>query len=171
MAIAKTSAKALDTTERRAYILRLRREGMTYEEIVQKTIEHFGVDNLPECFDRLYAYKDVKRELDKLHKEMHEDALMVREIELQRLDEMLQPMLKKAKSGDAKAVMSVIRIMDRRAKLMGLDAPETTQNIDLSALTEEQLQRLVNGEPLLNVLGNASASRAGAEEEEEQDQD
>ena len=44
-------------------------------------------------------------------------------MELHRLDKMTPKMMEFAVQGDTKAVDAVIKIMDRRAKLLGLDGP------------------------------------------------
>lgn len=51
----------------------------------------------------------------------------------------------------------VIRCLERRARMLGLDKPADarTMNIDLSSLSTEQLQRLAAGEDLLKVLAEA----------------
>jgi hypothetical protein len=54
---------------------------------------------------------------------MAEAAEDVRELETQRLDAMLFALRTKIKQGDVRAIDTAIRIADRRAKLLGLDAP------------------------------------------------
>ena len=45
------------------------------------------------------------------------------ELELVRLDKYLAVLAKKIESGDVRAVDTALRVADRRAKLLGLDAP------------------------------------------------
>ena len=45
------------------------------------------------------------------------------ELELSRLDKYLAVLAKKIEGGDVKAVDTALRVADRRAKLLGLDAP------------------------------------------------
>jgi len=157
----------LKTAERRAFVIKKRGEGLSYPAIVEAAIAQFGVDVLPKGYDVRYAWKDIKRELDALRSEVDEGIRDLRDIELQRLDEMLIPMLKAAKGGKVNAVDRVIKIMDRRARYLGLDTPTTNQSVDLSTLHTEQLERLAKGEPLLNVLANTGASGTGTTETEE----
>ena len=113
----------LETAERRAYVLSLRKQGKTYVDIAQATIEKFGVERLPAGFDDRYAWKDVARELDRLRNEIAESAESIIELEIQRLDAMLDKLWDKVELADEKAIDRVLRIMERRAKLLGLDAP------------------------------------------------
>lgn len=106
------------------YVLALRRTGMTYEKIARAAVKKFGADNLPNGWDKLYAYKDVKREIDKIRSTLREDAGEIVELELQRLDEMLVGLWAKARRGNTAAIDRVLKIMERRAKFLGIDAPE-----------------------------------------------
>ena len=70
----------------------------------------------------------MQRAIRDITKEPAKDVL---ELEVARLDAMLAGLWEKATDGDDKAVTSALRIMDRRAKYLGLDqAPEQ----DASAL-------------------------------------
>ena len=97
---------------------------MTYEKIARAAVKKFGADNLPNGWDKLYAYKDVKREIDKIRSTLREDAGEIVELELQRLDEMLVGLWAKARRGNTAAIDRVLKIMERRAKFLGIDAPE-----------------------------------------------
>jgi hypothetical protein len=131
MARSKTSAQLLDTAKRRSRVLAYRRAGMTYEQIANQMVEdgREGVfkGSLPSGWDARYAYKDVKRELEKLRDEMAEDVSAIRELEIQRLDEMIRNIWDQVESGELGAYDRVLRIMKRRADLMGLDAPKRTE--------------------------------------------
>ena len=116
----------LETAERRAYVFQLRKAGATYAAIVKAAIDKFGVDALPNGFDERYAYKDVKRELDHLRKDIADSAAEIIELETQRLDAMLTVLWPQVAKGNQGAVDRVLRIMERRAKLLGLDKPSKT---------------------------------------------
>ncbi len=118
----------LETAERRAFVLRLRKQGKTYVDIAQATIEEFGAERLPAGFDDRYAWKDVARELDRLRNEIADSVDDVVELEVQRLDAIFDKLWPKVENGDEKAVNAALRVMERRAKLLGLDAP-TKQDI------------------------------------------
>lgn len=68
----------------------------------------------------------------------------VRRLELERLDALLVGLWPKARRGDASAVDRVLRVMDRRARYLGLDAaeeqPATTDPLD--EVAEKRARRL-----------------------------
>ena len=109
-----TSPVKLRAAERRIESLRLRKRGLTYSQIGEK----LGVSSRT-------AYGDVKTELEKIRKVCSEEAELVREIELQRLDELWRVANTAALKGDLKAIDRCLRIQERRAKLLGLDAVES----------------------------------------------
>lgn len=121
------TSELLDTARRRAYVLQLRKAGATYREIAQAAIEKFGLDALPDSWGHRYAHKDVARELEHLRSDVRETARDVLVLELQRLDDLLKALwpLAARKNPDYKAVDRVLRLMERRAKLLGLDEPDT----------------------------------------------
>lgn len=61
-----------------------------------------------------------------LKKTLQEPADELRQLELARLDAMLAALWPKANAGDVKAVHGVLKVLERRAKLLGLDAPTET---------------------------------------------
>jgi hypothetical protein len=59
-------------------------------------------------------------------------------------------------TGDPRFLQGVQWCIDKRCKLLGLDAPakpDINYNVDVSTLSDDQLVRLVNGESLGDVLG------------------
>jgi hypothetical protein len=77
-----------------------------------------------------------------LRKETAEELL---QLELQRLDVLQAAVWDKALAGDLKAVETALRVIDRRVRLRGLDAPTRSQitvggyAADLSKLTDAEL--------------------------------
>lgn len=67
---------------------------------------------------------------------------------------------RQGQSGNPAYLAGVQWCIDRRCKLLGLDAPTKQQNynIDLSTLTDEQLDRLEAGEPLEQVMRRGQPS-------------
>lgn len=118
-----TSAKQVTAAERRTFVISLRKAGHRYQDIVDRTIEKFGLDVLPKGWDTRYAYKDVKRELDKLNKERTLALEEIRTLEVQRIDELLTVIWPMAMGGNLGAVDRIIRLMERRARYEGLDRP------------------------------------------------
>lgn len=138
-----TSTKRALTLQRQQAALELRRAGQDYREIARKlgcgkTAAHRLVtDAMQECRDQIAG-----------------DADELRTEELSRLDGMLAGLWQDARKGDVAAVDRVLKISERRAKLLGLDAPVRlahtgndggpilTRNdgIDLATLTDEELR-------------------------------
>ena len=138
------TSNLLETAKRREFVLRQRKGGANYRQIAENAIKKFGIDALPSGWDERYAYKDVKRELDRLRRDIAESAESIIEIEKERLDTMTAALWGNVLSGHLGAIDRVLRIMDRRAKLLGLDSPERhdlTSNGESFNLIEWQQQR------------------------------
>lgn len=115
--------------ERRAQLIKLRRTGMRFED---PQILALGYPN------RGSASKDFHRALAERREEQHAEASVYRQEENERLDALLEAVWPRATTPhpvydregdevaneiDLKAVDTVLKLMDRRAKLMGLDMP------------------------------------------------
>ena len=70
------------------------------------------------------AYKSVMRELKATSDDMGEGIEAVRQLELKRLDQMQFPLWSQVLAGDIAATTTALRIQERRASLLGLDAPK-----------------------------------------------
>jgi hypothetical protein len=105
----KRDKLSAETQERRRQALDLRKRGLTYPQIAKAMSVSLGT-----------AHKLVQTAISDIPKELAED---VRLLELERLDRMLAGMWPKAIAGDPKAVAAAVKIMDRRAKYLGIDAP------------------------------------------------
>jgi hypothetical protein len=107
--------------ERHLQALELRKAGVTYEVIAGQ----LGYAN---------ASGARKAVVSALKATLREPAAEVRELELARLDAMLLPLWRRVQAGDEKVVDRALRIMERRARLLGLDrktaegeAPDTVK--------------------------------------------
>jgi len=94
--------------ERHLQALELRKAGVTYEVIAGQ----LGYAN---------ASGARKAVVSALKATLREPAAELRELELARLDAMLLPLWRPVQAGDEKAVDRALRIMERRARLLGLD--------------------------------------------------
>ena len=110
------------TAARRLQALELRKAGATYQQIGERL-----------NISANQAHLDVRRELQKLAEQSAELATEVRQMELERLDAMHLGLWPEARKGHLGAVDRVLRIMERRASLLGLDAPKQ-QDIRLETL-------------------------------------
>ena len=112
--IAKRRAKAFD----------LRINGANYRQIAAElSVSIQTVSN------------DINGELDRLKKATAGEAERLRDIELHRLDRWQRAMTAKMANGSTQAVQQLIKISERRAKLLGLDAPTSVTHDGLEGLT------------------------------------
>jgi hypothetical protein len=136
--IASSARVTKKDKEQRA--LELRKAGASYAEIGRT----MGIP-------KTNAHRLVMGGLDELVKKLKEDASHVRELELERLDAIV--MANWPARASWKNAEVILKAMERRAKLLGLDAPQkvaqTTPDgdalppaLDLSKLTDEQLAAL-----------------------------
>ena len=95
----------------------------------------------------------------------------VRRLEVQRLDEMIEAIWERAKSGELECLDRVIKLMDRRTKYLGLDAPVKTQANDtlvkLQAGLTSETANFVRAEVLGLKLPEADVTVIDAKLEEQ----
>lgn len=103
--------------ERIARALQLRIEGYNYREIGSMLLNDKG-----EPMSHGAAWQMVQKALLELREANRELAADARDFELQRLDEQLKALWEKR--GDPRVADSLLRIGQRRADLLGLDAPK-----------------------------------------------
>ena len=109
--------------ERRRQALELRKAGATYEQIAAE----LGIKS------KRAAWGIVQTALAEI---THEPAQQVLDLELARLDAMLVGLWSTARKGNHGSVDRVLRIMDRRARYLGLDAQPEQTTVDASALAQ-----------------------------------
>lgn len=146
-------SRELETAERRAFVVQCRRMGATYADIAQAVIEQFG-ERTPKGYCDRHAHQDLTRELARTRKEMSSTLEDLREIELQRLEEMHSRLYPVALGTehvppDVFATDRVLKIMDRRAALTGMNAPQK-MIVEDAALTDEERARRI-----AEILDNA----------------
>lgn len=117
---------AIEATERQRQVLELRKSGLGFQAIADQLgyKDHSG------------AYRAFRTAL---RKTLQEPADELRALEVDRLDTMLLGLWPKATRGDTWSVDRVLRIMERRAALLGLDAPakrEETLHVTFQRLAE-----------------------------------
>jgi len=137
--------------ERRVRSLQLRQRGCSYRAIGRQ----LGVSEAQ-------AHKDVQASLQALAALETGTAEELRALELERLDALLLIVNDEVEQGNLAAVDRALRIGERRAKLLGLDAPQrmdTTVTLDVRTLSDDDLDALADGRPLAQIT---SISREGA---------
>ena len=139
-----TSGYRMEVKERRRNIMELRMTGASQRHIA----ETLGLA-------KSTVSAHLNAALAELVEQVHDAAESVRALELERLDRLLVAMWGSATAGSFHATDRVLKIMERRSMLLGLDAPkrqevtgkdggpiQTTQTLDLASLTDEELAEI-----------------------------
>lgn len=145
MSESKTSEQRIAAVERHRQALELRKAGLSYRAIA----DQLGYSSVSGCYKAIRAA---------LHAVIAEPAAEVLALELQRLDDMLAGLWVEARRGNVLKVDRVLRIMARRADLLGLDAPKTVK------VVQDEAQRLADqyGLDAKEILALAEEIVAGA---------
>jgi hypothetical protein len=99
-----------ELVDREIKVLEARRAGLTWDQIAQRV----------GYADASGAYLAYKRAIKRT---MQQPADELRTAELDRIDRLQLAVWSNAMKGDTKSVLTIIRLMERRAKLLGLDMP------------------------------------------------
>lgn len=108
----KTSPRRTAARQRRQQAIALRVEGNTFDQIAAA----LGCT-------RSAAWKMVQREIDEIVRDTRADAAELRALELARLDDAQRAIWDRVEDGHLPSIDRLLRISERRAKLLGLDAP------------------------------------------------
>lgn len=142
----KASSRRALAQERRKKAFDLRKGGANYQQIG----DALGMS-------RQGARKTVEAAIDKLNKEVSDAALHYRTLQLERLERMHFGLWARAINGDDTAVDRIIKIMDRQAKLLGLDSPTKF------APTDPTGEHEYKGGGLSFLLENANKAETGGD--------
>ena len=130
MTQAKTNKTHIKARQREQQAVTLRLAGQTYQAIS----DVMGVT-------KGGVYKMVKNSMERTIKHTDESVEILKEIELHRLDRLYARMFPLAEQGSMGAVDRCLKIMERRARLLGLDAPVKT---DFSLHQDEPVTFVIN---------------------------
>lgn len=123
-----------DTVDKERQVLELRRAGATFDDIA-RTVGYSNSSGAWQAYNRALERTLVSAGSEEL-----------RIAELDRLDRLQRATWTKAMQGDVMSINTVLRIMDRRAKYLGLDAPIrqeiTVETTDVS-LIDREIARLI----------------------------
>jgi hypothetical protein len=131
-------------------VLELRRMGMTWQKIAEQVgyADHTG------------AYAAYKRAMKRT---LQQPADELRNAELDRIDRLQMAAWGKAMQGEIGSIHVIVRLMERRARLLGLDMPIRAEmevikydGVRLRADTEQLLNRLRELDAPPNTLGEGS---------------
>jgi hypothetical protein len=155
----KLSAARIGRAERATWALDLRKAGLTFREVGRR----MGVTEQR-------AHRIVTEELARLNAKRAESAEAVSRLELERLDALLRAVWEKAVGGDAKAISAALKIVERRAALLGLNLVRhevkvtETHELNVTAVIDRyaaELDRQLGARPL--ALPGGPAGDGGGE--------
>jgi len=162
MADSQASSRRSQAAERAKQAFAMRIAGATYAQIGERLQVTTGA-----------AHKMVRRVLDQTRQETAEAADELRRLEVERLDALTLLLWKQAtgsKEPNHGAIDRLLRIMERRARLLGLDAP-TRQELtgkdggpvevqDADAIRARLLARFTGGVANLAPGGESDAAES-----------
>ena len=119
-----------ELVDREIKVLELRRAGLTWQRISEET----------GYADASGAYLAYKRAIKRT---MQQPADELREQELDRIDRLQLALWPKAMKGDNASVNTIVRLMERRARLLGLDTPIKIQQDVVNWDGNESIDRAV----------------------------
>lgn len=134
------AARKAQVAERRTKAITLRLAGMDYDTIAAR-LGYAG---------KAAACKDITRALAQNLADLGRTADELREVELARLDRLQAAAWAPAVGGELRAIDTVLRIIDRRCRLLGLDAPVRAEVLTISDV-DAQIRDLVQQ---LDAAGN-----------------
>jgi hypothetical protein len=109
-----------------------------------------------------YSEAEVRRMVDEHLADYRESPDAVRAQEMLRLDALHRTYWRMAAGGDQRAAAIVLKVMERRAKMLGLDAPTKIESPATStADLDQEVMRLAN---LLAENSGNGRSRSGADD-------
>lgn len=92
-------------------------------------------------------YEIVQKTIVRLREQTEMDLASIRDVELQRCDRIQLSYWNRMLKGDPAAGMMVLKAMERRSKILGLDAPERKEWIGmLTAVTPEEASKMSDEE-------------------------
>lgn len=135
MSRSKTSAVRMSAAEFEAKASELRLAGLTIRQIASRLDR--SVSGTAQALERALA---------RTQKDAGDSMEAWRAVEVARLDRLLVAVWPMAIKGNLGAVDRALRIAERRAKLLGLDASvDVSATCNLTTMTDEQLRRLARG--------------------------
>ncbi len=141
---AASTAQRTEQRARAVAALRLRTEGASFATIADEL--RYATPNS--------ACKSVGALLRRVEHEAAEDA---RSLEQARLDALLRAVWDLAMTGDLPAVDRVLKISERRSRLLGLDAPQRVDlgapDVDLDGAVSALLELAATGGELTRLAG------------------
>jgi len=147
-----------DQVDKELKVLELRRAGLTWQRIA----EEIGYK------DHTGAYAAYKRAIKRT---MQQPADELRQAELDRIDRLQLAAWPKAMKGNERSILVVVKLMERRAKLLGLDVPIKIEQNITTWDGDESIDRAVKDLAQLltrnDEIGSSESSMADSTSESE----
>lgn len=118
--------KAVDDELLRVMALQLRRDGASYRTIAHAMTVEMQKQGHDRTIDKNVAHRLVVEALNELREQNAESAEHVKQIEIERLDIWTQRLATSKNANTPRTIDTLLRIQERRARLLGLDAPKKT---------------------------------------------
>ncbi len=126
-------AAAVDNTTK---ALELRKRGLPFRAIAKEL-----------NISKTHAHDLVVRALTEIREDNRKAADLVRDLEVERLDEWMTKLASRIDDGDCVAIKTALAISERRSKLLGLDAPQRVEHSGTIALDTDGLMALLDALP------------------------
>ncbi len=110
----KRHMRIIKAHQSRRTAMELRTQGKTYREIG---------DEMGVCMQE--AHRLVKSAIDRVVKKLDESADTYRVLQLDRIDKLIDASWGMAMEGSPQHIVVIIKLLERQAKLTGIDQPET----------------------------------------------
>jgi orotate phosphoribosyltransferase-like protein len=136
-----------ELVDKEVKVLELRRAGLTWQRIAEETgyADHTG------------AYAAYKRAIKRTQQQPADE---LREQELDRIDRLQLALWPKAMKGDNASINTIVRLMERRARLLGLDTAIKIQQ-DITTWTgDDSIDRAVRDLAALLTANDADSTGA-----------
>ena len=143
----KNTRKTIVSEEIRNTVIELRKQGMNYADIANEVGIHMDT-----------ARSAVNTYMIRLQARTLESADELRRDDYSKLSMMLDAIWDRVLEGELGAIDRAIKILERRARLMGLDMQQQNailMALNLERLTDEQLEQIATGANPLQVLANS----------------
>lgn len=116
----KTTPQAVEKLEQRTKVIQLRMQGYSYAEIA-------GIVGV----SKARSYQIIQEYIQEYREQHAESIDQMVELDCQRMDTLMRSLWTRFDDGDTAAAALILKLLERRARLFGFDAPEK-QNIETS---------------------------------------
>jgi len=134
---AKARARRIQAQENRSRAVELRKLGMSYQEIGKQ----LGISAQA-------AHKTVQKAMTEVKARQEDDAKIAKTLELEKLDNVEMRLWTESKTAAVPAFNTMLKVFERRARLMGLDAPvkHASTNIEGTETIDQRIREMSDSE-------------------------